>query len=101
MQRHWTEELKTWSFNYPNGTDVSKVKSCVRRLIRRQRGKEISISKVSNWVRAELKIQAKHNDLYDIMIELGAKVVNGTARNRYIFDITACLDDGCKKRNTR
>ena len=89
--QHWSEHLKTWSFRYPNGTKKATIEESIMRLLRRQHGTQVTISKVSNFLKSDLHIKPKHQDLYYLMIEMGAKLVNGAARNRYIFDITECI----------
>ena len=51
----------------------------------------MTIQKVAKHVRKELKIVARHSDLHTVMLEMKARTVEGTARNRYIYDITECV----------
>lgn len=88
---HWTEEVTTWTLRHENGTSKVKVKQSIRHLLRRQKGKLVTIQKVAKHVKKELRIVARHCDLHEVMLEMKAKTVEGTARNRYIYDITDCV----------
>lgn len=90
------EDLKSWSLSNLNGTPQEEVVVSISGLLSQQRGRLVSIQKIAKWLRSELGINAKHLDIRDIMISSGAKCVESTARNRYIFDITDCVLEGVK-----
>ena len=92
------DELKSWSLNNTNGTEEDEVVVSISELLSQQRGRLVSIQKIAKWLREELGIKAKHLDLRDIMISSGAKCVESTVRNRYIFDITDCVLEGVNEK---
>lgn len=92
------DELKSWSLNNLNGTSEDKVVGSIEGLLSQQRGRLVSIQKIAKWLREELSINAKHLDIRDIMFGIGAKCVESTVRNKYIFDITECVLEGVKEK---
>ncbi len=88
---HWSEEVKNWTMLNQGNVSPLRVEQSIKTLLKRQRGRLITIQKVAKHVRKELKIVARHSDLDAIMLDMKAMTVEGTARNRYIYDITKCV----------
>jgi len=84
-------QLRSWSLRKPNGTSLDVVERCIHGLLMRQHGQEVTLSQVKHHVRNQLSLSVRHTDLRDIMLLLGARLVNSTSQNKYIFDITDCM----------
>jgi len=86
------DEPKRWSKKEPHETHFLTVRRHIKQFLQRQRGCQVTISKVRIHLKKSHGLILNFDDIHDFMLNLGAKHIReiSSLMNPYIYDISEC-----------
>jgi hypothetical protein len=86
------DEPRKWSRKEPKGIHFLTVRRHIKKFLQRQRGCQVTISKVRIHLKKTHGLILTFDDIHDFMLNLGAHHIEQLSSlvNPYIYDISEC-----------